>query len=158
MTTIADTSPLNYLVQIGEIELVPTLFGRVLIPAEVRLELRDGGAPESVREWIEHIPDWVQIEDAPPDNLWPKLHAGERAAISLAIVRRAHLLLVDDRAGVAVARRLGFRVTGTIGVLDLANRRGLIDAETVIARLRATTFYAPAALLEHVLLGIGKGP
>ena len=32
MIVVADTSPLNYLVLIDEIDLLPAIFGRVLLP------------------------------------------------------------------------------------------------------------------------------
>jgi predicted nucleic acid-binding protein len=54
------------------------------------------------------------------------LDDGERAAIALAVAIGAELILMDDRAGVAVAYQKGLTVTGTLGVLDLAARRGLI--------------------------------
>jgi predicted nucleic acid-binding protein len=42
---------------------------------------------------------------------------------------------MDDRVGVAVARRQGFTLTGTLGVLDLAAHRGLINFADAFARL-----------------------
>ena len=43
MIIVADTSPLNYLVLIGEIELLPSLFGQVIIPHAVLAELANPG-------------------------------------------------------------------------------------------------------------------
>jgi predicted nucleic acid-binding protein len=48
MIVIADTTPLNYLVLIGESELHPTLYGGVVIPTAVLMELRARGAPAPV--------------------------------------------------------------------------------------------------------------
>ena len=48
---VADTSPLNYLVLIGEIGILPRLYGRVLIPAEVFDELTESGTPPEVVVW-----------------------------------------------------------------------------------------------------------
>lgn len=42
---VADTSPLNYLLLIGQIEILPGLYGKVLVPPEVLAELADGGRP-----------------------------------------------------------------------------------------------------------------
>ena len=39
MIVIADTSPINYLILIGEIDVLPALYGQVLIPPSVREEL-----------------------------------------------------------------------------------------------------------------------
>lgn len=49
---VSNTSPLNYLVLIDQIELLPALYGRVLIPQSVAEELKAPETPEVVREWI----------------------------------------------------------------------------------------------------------
>jgi len=57
----------------------------------------------------------------------------------LAISLRADLLPRDDRKGVIVGRSKRLRVTGTLGVLDIAAERGLVDFAQVINRPRRTT-------------------
>jgi predicted nucleic acid-binding protein len=52
MIVIADTGPLNYLVLIGEVDVLPHLYTRVIVPEAVVKELRAAGAPASVRTWI----------------------------------------------------------------------------------------------------------
>jgi predicted nucleic acid-binding protein len=47
---VSDTSPINYLIRIGEIDLLPQLFGEILIPPAVLQELQHAGAPLAVRE------------------------------------------------------------------------------------------------------------
>ena len=47
---IADTSPLNYLVLIGEVGILSRLYGNVVVPPEVLAELADSGAPPEVAE------------------------------------------------------------------------------------------------------------
>ena len=74
-----------------------------------------------------------------------------RAAIALAKSIRADLILMDDRAGVAAAYRHGLTVTGTLGVLDLAARRGLVDLATIFAKLRATNFRYPPEIMDALL-------
>ena len=61
MIVIADTSPIDYLILIGEIELLPALYGRVLIPPSVREELGRLRAPQAVRIWIGDPPDWLEV-------------------------------------------------------------------------------------------------
>lgn len=60
-------------------------------------------------------------------------------------------MLVDDREGVGVARRRSLAVTGTLGVLDLAARCGLIDLAAAFERLKAMTFYYRQGLLDALL-------
>ncbi len=45
MIVIADTGPINYLISIGYIDVLPKLYSTVLIPSAVRDELQDAGAP-----------------------------------------------------------------------------------------------------------------
>ena len=111
---VADTSPLNYLILIEQVEILPALFEKVFLPQIVREELRREEAPESVRRWIAKPPPWVEIAPADRDGDDPALSHlddGERAAIQLAVRIGAELLLIDDRDGVTAARRKGFAVT-----------------------------------------------
>jgi predicted nucleic acid-binding protein len=47
---VSDSSPICYLVLIGQIHLLPALFEEISVPEAVIRELRDGGAPELLRE------------------------------------------------------------------------------------------------------------
>jgi predicted nucleic acid-binding protein len=80
-----------------------------------------------------------------------RLDDGERAAIQLAIRISAELVLMDDRAGVAIARSKGFAVTGTLGILDLAARPGLIRLKDAIEALKATNFRHRPEILDALL-------
>jgi predicted nucleic acid-binding protein len=61
MIVIADTGPVNYLVLIQMADLLPRLFGQVLIPLAVVAELRDPATPDPVRAWIANAPAWLQV-------------------------------------------------------------------------------------------------
>ena len=58
---VADTSPLNYLILIESIDLLPRLYERIITPAEVVGELIDDGAPSQVREWAMKLPQWIEV-------------------------------------------------------------------------------------------------
>lgn len=152
---VADTSPINYLIQIDAIELLPTLLGKVAISAAVNAELMHRSTPSVVRAWMAQGAQWLEIRPNP--DHWShgampaSLDAGERTTIELADVTEADLILMDDRDAVAFARAQGFAVTGTLGVLDLAAQRGLIDLYKAFARLRATTFRYRQGLLDALL-------
>ena len=151
---VADTSPLNYLVLIEQVEILPALFEKVFVPQIVRHELQHSEAPESVRRWIAEPPSWVEIVPAGRDSDEPTLlhlDDGERAAIQLAIRIGAELLPIDDRDGVNAARRKGFAVTGTLGILDLAANRGLIRLNDAVDRLRNTSFRCRPDVLDALL-------
>jgi predicted nucleic acid-binding protein len=149
---VADTSPLNYLVQIDCQELLAALYQRVLIPDAVFRELTHTQTPFPVRTWLKSKPEWLQVREvAPPFDLrLSGLDPGEREAIQLAQREHADLLLIDDRMGVRFAQRQGLEVTGTLGVLLQAARVGLVDITAALDRLQATDFRHTPQLLEQV--------
>jgi predicted nucleic acid-binding protein len=148
---IADTGPINYLVLIGHIELLPALFARIAVPSAVYRELVSSRAPDEVRRWITGHPTWLEVHEPQVESNLPRLDVGEKAAIELARELKADLILIDDRRGVSVARSMGLRVTGTLGVLDLAAERCLIDFPGAVKRLEKTTFHRPTAVSEALL-------
>jgi predicted nucleic acid-binding protein len=151
---VADTSPINYLVMIGEISILPQLYGQILIPAEVMRELTAGGTPAEVRSWALAPPGWLlvcNVPFSPPDSALNDLDDGERAAILLAQQQPGALLIVDDSDGRAEAKRRGIANTGTLGVLRAAAVRQLVDLPGALARLSATNFRASQWLIAELL-------
>ena len=155
---VADTGPINYLVLVDAINLLPKLFNTIFVPAAVYRELCHPGAPLPVRAWIASIPNWLEVRPNPDyksnDPAEMALDNGERAAIALAAAINADLIFIDDRAGARSRTGAASTVTGTLGVLDLGARRGLIDLARAFERLRATNFrYRPeimdALLAQH---------
>jgi predicted nucleic acid-binding protein len=153
MTVIADTSPINYLILIGQAELLRAIFGRVRIPAAVLAELRDEEAPPLVREWAANPPNWVSVHatSETPGRGPFDLHAGERAAIELSKALNAKLLVMDEIEGRLAARSMGLSVIGTLGVLEMADRRGLVDFRAALEALQRTTFHASPQLISQFL-------
>ncbi len=154
MIVIADTSPLNYLVLIGEVEILRRLYRRVVIPEAVLRELRHPETPSAVSEWIARRPAWLEVEriTVPPDPNLPWLGEGEREAIILAEQRGPDvLLLMDEGQGRREAQRRHLRITGTLGVLNDAASRGWVDLPSAFERLRQTTFRASPTLLQSLL-------
>ena len=149
---VADTGPLRYLILIGQIDVLPQLFGAVAVPASVAGELRHSGAPVAVRAWATTPPPWLSVHDDPaiPLSLC-ELDPGERAAIALAHALGAGLLLLDDRRGALAARQDGLRVIGTIGMLIDAARQKLLELDVAFEALRATNFRFPPALFDTLL-------
>jgi len=60
---VSDTTPLNYLVLIGAINVLESLFQKVYAPSSVIRELMDEKAPESVRRWAASPPAWLIAAD-----------------------------------------------------------------------------------------------
>jgi predicted nucleic acid-binding protein len=147
---VADTSPLNYLIQIGCEDLLPQLYGRIVVPSAVMQELADSGAPTVVRTWMLHVPSWIDVRPVTsvPDAALVHLDLGEREAIQLAQEQHADLLLIDERKGRLEAKRRGLITTGTLGVLLTAGELELIDPKVAYRRLLAETTFRTSATLE----------
>jgi predicted nucleic acid-binding protein len=62
----------------------------------------------------------------------------------------ADLLLIDEAAGRAEAKRRNLRVTGTLGVLRAGAEQGLVNVPELLERLKTTSFYLDQALLNAV--------
>jgi predicted nucleic acid-binding protein len=153
MIVVADASPLRYLVLIGEVELLPALYGDVLIPSEVVNELTRPRTPESVRRWISGAPQWLQVRVpfGSPSAFPDALGNGEREAIMLAEELHADALLVDDWAARQEAARRNLLVIGTLRILSSAAEKGMVDLPSAIARLRTTNFRASNERIQSVL-------
>lgn len=125
---VSNTSPIQYLHQIGVLRILPSLYGRILVPQAVVDEIGAGRAAGV------NLPDpatleWLDVRTVELTQ-WPvprEIHAGEAEAIALAKSVGASALILDDLAARNHARLLGLCVTGTLGVLLKAKTNGLIE-------------------------------
>ena len=153
MIVVADGGPLHYLILLEHVDLLQRFYGQVLLPEAVASELSAAGAPGIVREWITRPPTWVDVRPIAPEavaTITDDLDLGERAAIALAETVHADLLLIDEAAGRAEAKRRHLRVTGTLGVLRAGAEQGLVDVPDLLERLKTTSFFLDEALVNTV--------
>jgi len=152
---VSDTSPICYLVLIGEAALIGKLYHRILIPDVVYSELQQERTPELVRAWLETAHESVEVISMgrirPTGLVSSHMHPGELAAIDLALDLKADLLLMDDRSGAEEARRLGLQVTGTLGILARGAERGFVDLREALKKLQSTSFRATPELIQQIL-------
>jgi len=150
---IADTSPLNYLVLIGEIDILRELYGSITIPEAALRELQNPRTPAEVKNWLPTNPSWllVQAVTVPLDAELLTLNQGEAEAIALAEELMATTLIIDEREGRKIALQRGLPVTGLLGVLRDAAYRDLLDLPQALSELGRTTFRAAPKLLQTLL-------
>jgi predicted nucleic acid-binding protein len=129
MLAVSDNSPIRYLCVLDCIHVLPVLFGHILIPYAVLRELQHPKTPTIVRTWLADSPAWLEVRAivGRPDVALSTLESGEQEAIVLAQELRADILLVDDGKARDLAIQRGLRVMGTVGVLEQAAARGLVD-------------------------------
>jgi predicted nucleic acid-binding protein len=146
---VADTTPLNYLVLIEQIEVLHRLFGEVMIPEAVLTELRHPKAPIAVTAWLQNLPHWLRIVKVSDVDRTIQLGQGETEAISFAIEHQVSIVLMDERRGRAAAEARGLLPIGTLNILDLADERGLLDGVTSLNDLKRTTLRTDEELLDR---------
>lgn len=151
MIVVADTSPINYLLLIGHIDLLKQLYTRTLIPAAVMEELKHPVAPKRVRDWALNAPSWVEVVIPTTGLVFSQLDEGESHAIAIAIELHADVLLIDDQAGRQEAVRRGLKIAGTLSVLDEADQAGLVIFNDAVAELRKTSFRLSPAVLSEIM-------
>ncbi|HXV64868.1 MAG TPA: DUF3368 domain-containing protein [Vicinamibacteria bacterium] len=156
MIVVSDTSPLNYLILIGAIEILPGLFDRVIIPESVARELAHERAPEDVRSWIAGPPSWLEVRAPEATDPTMMLDVGERDALSLALELQPDLVLVDDKAARTVARDRGLSVAGTLALLELASQQGLVDLAAALEALISTSFRVRKDVIEALLTELAR--
>lgn len=145
----------------GYEEVLPVLYGEVLIPEAVVRELDPPEGPAPISAWIEAPPPWLAVRGIQPgrgehrsrrgEESLHHLDPGERAAILLARQTDAQLLLIDEAAGREAARAHGLKITGTIGVLGAAAKKGHLNAPQAVRALKNTTFRASPELYQWLL-------
>ena len=158
MIVVSDTSPLTNLFQIGRLHLVHELFDDVVIPRAVAEEI----------EFLEHNRailtqnPWIRLVDVEDRSLLrdmtANLDSGEAEAIVLAIQLKADAILIDETLGRSEAIRLGLDVTGAVGVLIRAKRKGLIAAvkPEIEGLISEAGFWLHPTFIEEALLSVGE--
>ncbi len=161
MIVVSDTSPVLNLARIGRLQLLPMLYGQVLLPSAVFEELV--ASRQDLPPAIDLAAEpWLIVASANArarvQELLEYLDPGEAEAIVLAVERRADLLLMDERRGRRTATAAGLRVTGLLGVVAEAKRAGLIDlGKPVIDELvEIARFWIGPDLYAEVLAELGE--
>ena len=112
MIVVSDTSPINYLLLIDQIDLLPRLFQQVIIPDVVRDEMLAPSAPPVLQQWIANPPLWLVVQTVSGvDATLNALDPGEQAAITLAQTLPADLLIIDERCSRSTT---SFKIQGCV--------------------------------------------
>lgn len=131
MALVSDSGPLISLARIGQLDLLPKLFGEIVVPAAVYREVtQDQNLPGALSvlsaEWV----TVVEVGDrAALADLSSSLDPGEREVLLLA-QWLGLTAAIDERRARHFATALGIPQTGTVGILLAAKRAGLIASIT----------------------------
>ena len=157
---LSDASPLIGLGYVDGLPWLQQLFGAVWIPQEVNAELITGQGFAGEAALLQAQADgWLRLAGPTPTTpALPDLDEGEAACIRTALAdAQPALLLMDERAGRAVATTKGLKVAGTAAVIGMAKQRGLIAlAKPVFERLHGSDFRISAEVIAVVLRRVGE--
>lgn len=142
VVVVADAGPLIALGRLDRLDLLPRLFSEVQVTSTVLDECLVHPSLLDAQRIADALAAGMicSYPDVERDYAGP-LDPGESSAIA-----RAHAigagLLMDDRAAVRHARAIGLKVIGTLGILVLAKRRGLLpEIRPLIDQLRNSGHY-----------------
>jgi predicted nucleic acid-binding protein len=133
MPGVSNSSPLIYLAALGDLHLLPTLFGRVFIPRAVHREVVVEGIGKAGTLEVETaVGQWLSVEgiqDTEAAHLLAEssgLQFGESEAIILAQERNHRIVFLDDQGAVVIARSRGLEVVRTPAHYVIAKNLGLV--------------------------------
>jgi len=145
---VCDASCLILFNKIGSLDLLHQVFGEILITDIV------------AKEFGHSIPEWIQV--CPPNSILQKgllniLDAGEASAITLATELKYSLLIIDESKGRKIAKKMGLAITGSLGILIIAKRKGHISSvKAVIERIERTNFRISPKIIQRILQKAGE--
>jgi predicted nucleic acid-binding protein len=146
---ISDTSCLIALSRIEKLDLLKDLYQEIIITTDVHQEF--GGS----------LPDWILITEVKDKQkqkeLEKRLDKGEASSIALALETDNSILIIDEIKGRRIAQSFNIDIIGTIGIILLADKKGLIsDVIGTILRLVNKGFRLSDILINKIIEKYGR--
>ena len=158
MNIVSNSSPLIFLAKLGRLDVLNRLFDKVYIPQavynEVVLADKDDDASHLIEEKIKtgQINRFKVQNEVAIRTLLGRLHQGEVEAIIGAGELKISSVILDDLYARNKAKQLDLAVTGTLGILLLAYKRGLVeDLKSELQKLIAAGYRISDALIQTVI-------
>lgn len=141
---ISDTSCLIALTKIEKLGLLKELYQEILITTAV------------YEEFGSSLPNWILVIDVKDKHkqkeLEKRLDRGEASSIALALEIDNSTLIIDEIKGRRIAQSFSIDIIGTIGIILLANKKGLIsDVTGTILRLVNKGFRLSDNLIDKII-------
>lgn len=150
---VCNASPLIVLAKAELIEILPRLFQTICLPEAVEAEINRGPADDPIRlllpgsKWIRRVRLHPPLS---PLAGW-QLGAGEAEVIEYARKNPGYGVILDDRAARRAAFGLNLKVYGTLSILALGRRQGLIPSFRRAAdQVSRSGLYVQPALIDEI--------
>lgn len=157
---VSDSTAIIHLSRIHALQILKSLYGEILIPQAVFDELLAGGVAQPGALQVMNA-TWIKKVKVQNAAVVAKLNAhldiGESEAIALAIEVGADVLIIDEKAGREVARKLVTRIIGMVGILLEAKKAGHVKAvKPLLLDLKTTGFKLGDDVLNYALAAAGE--
>jgi len=156
---VVDASPIILLAKPGHLDLLPASADELLIPEAVAEEIRQGPSDDPARAWLDAEGEQFVEPTGPVQETvaaWD-LGQGESRVLSLGVRRDGWTAVVDDGAARRCGKGLDVPTLGTLGVLVVAKREGVLEAVRPATRtLRQAGLHVSDAVVEQVLRMAGE--
>jgi hypothetical protein len=153
---VSNSTPIINFATIDRMDILQDLYGEIIIPSAVWNEIVIKGANYAACLKLKKV-EWIQVLKVKEDNflkmLRTKLDDGESEAITLAIEKKADLILLDEKSARNIAKTVGLDFMGTIGCLLLAKKFGIISNIKTVLDLIMTEakFWISNTLYEAIV-------
>lgn len=155
MSIVVNSAPLISLAILGQLDLLRTILGEVIVPRAVYDEVITRGKDKAGYKDLADVP-WFQIAEVGHQELkrsiMVELDEGEAEVICVAKECSVRRVCIDEFAGRRYAKLLGLEVIGTLGVLLIAKQKGYVrEIKPCIEKLLANDRYISTTVCTEVL-------
>ncbi len=151
-----NASPLIFLTKVGLLEVLHQQAVPVLVPDVVMAEISSLGPGDPAVQAVQQT-GWIRVVPAPPSVTTWKLDDGESSVIAVALQHSGSMAILDDLAARRCAQALKLPMQGTLGLVLVAKRIGLIKAVLpVVEDLEHAGMYMTARLKTQILDAAGE--
>ena len=156
---IINASPLIFLSRSRHLDLLRAFADEVWVPEAVATEILHRGRHDISARTIEHT-EWLitqPVKQIPTTVTEWRLGAGESSVLALASEYPGTEAIIDDLTGRKCAASLNIPVRGTLGIVLVAKKRGLIpQARPVIEDMMAAGLYLSRKIVDEALRRVGE--
>ena len=150
---VINASPLILLGKVEKLDLLPRMISRLLIPPAVVEEIRQGSRNDPARNWLSRATPFFMTDHPPlhPTVAAWNLGQGETEVLSYAVNNSGHTVVIDDLAARNCALSMGLSTLGTLGVLLLFKKDGLLERVVpVVEVLQSLGMRISPALIDRI--------
>ncbi len=156
---IINASPLIFLSRSRHLDLLRAFADEIWVPEPVTTEILHRGQHDITARAIEQT-EWLITKPVSSISTtvteW-RLGAGESSVLALASEHPGTEAIIDDLAGRKCAASLNIPVRGTLGIVLIAKKRGLIpQARPVIEDMMTAGLYLSRKVVDEALRRVGE--